>query len=110
MKGRRYMQFVQKFRKHWKPIVVCLIAVYVMVTLVQQQIQMGEQKKTMAGINAQIEEAQMENERIERTIDSTSSDEYIEQAARQQLGWVKDGEIVFLPKNGQDLQGDNTNE
>lgn len=52
-------------------------------------------EKEIQTVQKQIQQEIQEAERIRREIDWLNSDEYIEQAAREELGMVKEGETVL---------------
>ena len=76
-----------------------VILLYFLFLIVQQSFDIQGQKNTMAGLENAITNVQLENEALSRQIDHTQSDDYIVQAARDKLGWVKDGETIFIEKN-----------
>ncbi|MBE3100879.1 MAG: septum formation initiator family protein, partial [Firmicutes bacterium] len=49
----------------------------------------------------EISQVQHDNEVLSRQIALTESEDYIEQVARDRLGWVKDGETIFIEKKGE---------
>lgn len=73
--------------------VVFLYAGYV---FVQQQIQLSQLKNEAEALEAHIAEAQELNTSLEETAASIGTDEFIEQVARQRLGFVKPDEQVFI--------------
>jgi len=60
---------------------------------------MLSQQARMDDLREEISQVQHYNETLIRQIQHTQSDEYIEQAARDRLGWVKEGETIFIEKN-----------
>ena len=60
---------------------------------------MRTQQGTLTQLQQAISQVQHENEVLTRQIEHTKSEEYIEQAARDRLGWVKEGETIFIEKN-----------
>ncbi len=59
---------------------------------------MREQNLMIAHINAQISETVSLNDDLRRQIEYTKTDAYVEQAARDQLGYIKPGELRFVAK------------
>lgn len=72
---------------------------YVLVTLVNQQIQIAAKRNQLDELNRQIQIIEVENEDIKRVSDSgeEEKEEYIERAARgDNLNLVYPGERVFI--------------
>ena len=89
--------YVLKFRT--KLLLVLLFLGYFLTILVRQEFDMHGQQDRIVGLQQEISQVQHDNEVLSRQIDHTQSDEYIEQAARDRLGWVKEGETIFIEKN-----------
>lgn len=91
MARRRY---VPKFRT--KLMIVLLFLGYFLVLGFHQQWDMTQQQQRMVYLQQQIEQAQEENADLTQRIQAANSDAFIEQTARERLGWVKEGEIIFI--------------
>lgn len=91
--------FVLKLRT--KLIIVMLLLGYFLSTMIQQEWEMHKQQMQISGLGQEVSQAQHDNEILSRQIEHTESDDYIEQAARDRLGWVKDGETIFIKKKGE---------
>ena len=89
----------RKMRRKLKWIISCAVTVYVAVMLIQKQEQMRDQAAQMAAIRDQMAQAQATNEQLERDIAFAKTDEYIENAARDKLGWVRENEVIFMEDN-----------
>ena len=76
-------------------LLVLVLVVYATVTLVSLQSQVTEKNAEAEVLASSIEAAKQENLRLEQAIDTLDTDEGIEDVARQKLGWVSKGEIVF---------------
>ena len=63
-------------------LVILILVVYATVTLVRLRSQISEKEAEAAGLTSSIASTQQENDRLE-------------QVARDQLGMVSEGEIVF---------------
>lgn len=59
---------------------------------------MNEQDEKIAHLKEQIAQVQDTNADLEKLIQYTESEEYVEKVARERLGWVKKGEIIFIEK------------
>jgi cell division protein DivIC len=89
--------YVLKFRT--KLILVVLFLGYFLTILIRQEFEMHSQQDRIAELQQEISQVQHDNEVLSRQIAHTQSDEYIEQAARDRLGWVKEGETIYIEKN-----------
>ena len=76
-------------------ILILVLVVYATVTLVSLQSQVTEKEAEAAGLQSSIDVAKQENLRLEQAIDALDTDEGVAAVAREKLGWVADGEIVF---------------
>ena len=76
-------------------LLVLVLVVYATVTLVSLQSQVTEKRAEAEVLESSIDAAKQENLRLEQAIDALDTDEGVEAVARQNLGWVSKGEIVF---------------
>ncbi len=76
-------------------IAVILPAVAATVTLVSLQSQLAEKERQAAELREQVAAVEQENQRLETAIEETGSEESIKAIARQKLGLVESGEIIF---------------
>lgn len=76
-------------------LVVLIIIVYSTVTLVSLNNQLQDKRAEAAVLTEEAQQLQQENIDLQERIDNLSTDEGIEEVARNKLGLVKDGEIVF---------------
>ena len=76
-------------------ILILVLVVYATVTLVSLESQVAEKTAEAAAQEHSIDAAKQENLRLEQAIDTLDTDEGVVAAARQKLGWVTEGEIVF---------------
>ena len=76
-------------------VLILVLVVYATVTLVSLQSQVTEKEAEAQALQSDITAAKQENLRLEQAIDALDTDEGVEDVARQKLGWVADGEIVF---------------
>lgn len=81
-------------------ILILVLVVYTTVTLVSIQAQVTEKEAEAAELQSSIDVAKQENLRLEQAIDALDTEEGIEDAARQKLGWVSKGEIIFYDMGG----------
>ena len=76
-------------------VLILVLVVYATVTLVSLESQVAEKNAEAAALEHSIDAAKQENLRLEQAIDTLDTDEGVVAAARQKLGWVTEGEIVF---------------
>lgn len=76
-------------------LVILILVVYATVTLVRLRSQINEKDAEAAGLTSSIASAQQENDRLQSSIDALDTNDGLEQVARDQLGMVNEGEIVF---------------
>ena len=71
------------------------LAVYVCVTVIVQQTQIDALNDKRDELSGQITALEQQKDELEEEKEYVGSQEYAEQRAREELGWVKDGEILF---------------
>lgn len=76
-------------------LVILIVVVYAVVTLVSLRDQIAEKNAEAAALTSSIDVAQQKNNQLEEAIANADSDEGIMEIAREKLGMVSDGEIVF---------------
>jgi len=89
-------RFVIKFRA--KLFIALLFMGYFVILIVQQEFVMRQQQTEILQLENEISEVRQDNEILLHQIEAAESEEYIEKAARERLGWVKEGEIIFIEK------------
>lgn len=77
---------------------IMFVAVYAAFVLISQQATLSELNgKTKPALNSKIAEAKLENEVLQDELEKAQNDEnYIEQIIRENLGYVKPNERVFI--------------
>ena len=85
--GMRFFSFV----------FVALLA-YAGFLLVRQQVKIQELNHDAAAVSDDIDAVKDQNEQLERDKEQAAMDEYIEQQARDKLGWVKENELRLIEK------------
>lgn len=102
--GQVYEMRTEKPKKSKRPfkakgIVIILLIVYLLYTLTAQHMIIRRTQAKEKQIQAQIEQITEENDRLKEELERTQSDEYIEKVARERLGLIKSGEIMFVDVN-----------
>lgn len=77
-------------------LVTALAVVYFLVTAALGGVRSYQLHQREDRLHAEIQELQSRYARLQALKDYLNSDEYIEAAAREQLGLVRDGEIGFV--------------
>ena len=76
-------------------LVILILVVYATVTLVSLRKHITEKNEQEAILNSSIAATQQENNRIQDSIDALGTDAGVEAVARDKLGMVDEGDIVF---------------
>ncbi|WP_142413505.1 FtsB family cell division protein [Hathewaya massiliensis] len=84
--------------KNSKKVVIFLGSIYVVYTLISQQINIHNQNKEIKKWNVEIEEVKKENERLKDEVKMSESDQYVEKIARERLGLIHKGESTIIDK------------
>jgi cell division protein FtsB len=82
-------------------LVTALAVAYFLVTAALGGVRSYQLHQREDRLRAEIQELQARYERLEALRDYLNSDEYIEAAAREQLGLVRQGEIGFITISSQ---------
>lgn len=93
MKRKRYV-----LKPRMKIFLILLFLGYIGITMFKQEIKMAEQNEEKKQLKEQIARIEDVNADLDRALQYTESEEYIEKVARERLGWVKKGEIIFIEK------------
>jgi len=76
-------------------LLLLALVIYAAVTLVSLQEQVEQSREQEKILEESIASTQQENQRWNDKINALGTDIGVEQVARDKLGWVSDGEIVF---------------
>jgi len=82
------------------PVVITIVAVIAVVAafnFYQNMTRMNKIENKIEKIEAQIAEAEAENNKLKKQLKNSNSNQYIEEVAREKLGLVKPGEKMFIP-------------
>ncbi len=79
-------------------LAIFAFAVYTVVALVNQQVQISEKRQELANVKQQIQIQEIKNEDIKHALSTgaNASSDYIERVAREGLSLAKPGERVFV--------------
>lgn len=73
-----------------------VVFIYMGHILLEQQTRINELDEEIAYYDRELQEENLKTENLNLTINSMSSDEYIEEVARNRLGLVMPSEIIFV--------------
>lgn len=79
-----------------KTVVIVALLMYSFVVFAKQEAQFKKYDGELQNYNNLIDEEKLKNEQLLNTREKISSNEYIEDVAREKLGLVKPNEIVFI--------------
>lgn len=76
-------------------VAILILVVYGTITLVTMRSEISKKQEEAAMLTAAVTATENENARIEEDIEALGTDEGVEAIAREELGLVGAGEIVF---------------
>jgi len=76
-------------------VIVLILVVYATVTLVSLQSQIRAKRAEAGTLSQSIAGAQQENDRLQSALNNIDTDKGVKEIARNKLGMVSQGEIVF---------------
>ena len=84
-------------KKHkWILGLAVLVLGYFVVNYVRQEFRMRQIGQENAQLQQELDELKLQQAALEGDLENASSDAYIERVAREELGFVKEGEIKFI--------------
>ena len=86
-------------KKLLKTILVVAVLMYSCVVMAKQEVSFKKYEEELKSYNNMITEEELKFEQLTNTRKHISSDEYIEEVARERLGFVMPNEIVFIDAN-----------
>ena len=94
-------------KKRLVSILAVLAVVYFSVLFVSQYWRLVQLSSTLELIESDIHIVREQNEEMQREIERLNSPAYLEQMARQELGMVRSGELLFFLRDGHTPAVDN---
>lgn len=76
-------------------LLLLIVAVYAVYTLVRLQDRIQVARQTVSDLEAQVVYAEQDNAQLKQDLDDIDSDRSVKSIARNRLGMVEAGEIVF---------------
>lgn len=83
-------------------IAAAAFAVYLLFTLISMQANINEKKNELDAVRQQYTESLIRNEELQKTLDSYGTDEFIEEQAREKLGYAYPEEHFYIDVSGTD--------
>lgn len=83
-------------------IAILAFAAYIVVALVNQQVQISEKRQQLTDLQQQLKVQEIKNDDIKHALKSgaNANSDYIERVAREELDFAKPGERVFVNISG----------
>ncbi len=88
----------RRMTKRFKFILVVAAVAYALVIFATQETEFKKLQERSGELEAQLGDSRLKIEELQHKIDYSKTDEYAQKAARDTLGWVKDGELKFTVK------------
>ncbi len=95
MSGRRRV----RVKKRFYVLIAGLIAAFFVVQFIRVDQKLAQQNAQLAELDVQISRTQAYNDSLETQIAEADSLENIEKTAREQLGWVRENEILYTAES-----------
>jgi cell division protein FtsB len=92
-------RIVRQLPSFWIYGLLMVLAVYTAVTCVKQETQIQTVRRAMSEIQVKIDRETRNNELLQEQKVEIASEDSIEKIAREKLGYVKDGERIFVDSN-----------
>lgn len=96
-----------KRKRKFKRYIILYIAIfgftlYAAITIINQNIEINKKKEELAALEEQLSIVEIENDYLEeiKNYEGEDLDEYIEDIAREDLDYIKNGERVFINVSG----------
>lgn len=83
---------------HGITLALMLLTFSLMLNFINQVIQSSALEARKAQLAEEAARIASENRHLQGAVEYALSDAYVEQAAREQLGWAREGETVLLPQ------------
>ena len=83
-------------------IAAIAFAVYLLISLISMQSSINHKKNELDDLRQQYTESLIRNEELQKTLDSYGTDEFIEEQAREKLGYAYPEEHFYIDVSGTD--------
>jgi cell division protein FtsB len=82
---------------HLATLVLAVLTLSLMVHFINQVLQSANLEEQRAELAHEVAALDAQNDHLRSAIDFVESDVYVEQVAREQLGYAREGDVVVLP-------------
>lgn len=89
---------MKKNRKLYKKLLVLVVGIYVIFTFINQQKTLNQYRENSKELASQIQEQKTYQEELIAKKDTVTSDEYIEETAREKLDMYLPNEKVYVDR------------
>ena len=83
-------------------IAAIAFAVYLLISLISMQSSINHKKNELDDLRQQYTESLIRNEELQKTLDSYGTDEFVEEQAREKLGYAYPEEHFYIDVSGTD--------
>ena len=83
-------------------IAAIAFAVYLLISLISMQSSINQKKNELDDLRQQYTESLIRNEELQKTLDSYGTDEFVEEQAREKLGYAYPEEHFYIDVSGTD--------
>lgn len=83
-------------KKHMRNIVIGFLLIYFVYSMVMQEAEIRRKQDELAQVEQQIAAEQKKQEALKKSKEEAVTPEYMEELAREQLGYVLPDEIIFM--------------
>lgn len=87
-----------KSKFNYKKLILPVILIYLLYTFAHQEIVINKKKATLNNYKTELERIEDENKSLFDQILMSNTYRYVEQLARERLGFIKEGETVVISK------------
>ena len=81
-------------------IVIVVFGVFLLYSLIKTQNKIDEKREQLNELKQEIDQTRIENEELQKTIDSYGTDEFIEEQARDILNYADSNEHFYIDVSG----------
>ena len=83
-------------------IAAIAFAVYLLISLISMQASISEKQSELDSLRQQYTESLIRNEALQKPLDSYGADEFVEEQAREKLGYAYPEEHFYIDVSGTD--------
>ena len=83
-------------------VAAIVFAAYLLISLISMQSSINKKKNELNDLRQQYTESLIRNEELQKTLDSYGTDEFIEEQAREKLGYAYPEEHFYIDVSGTD--------